>query len=126
MHNTRMANDIITNYLAAQSALMQEKERLEKRLVEITRALNQEASAAAAPAPVAVTPTAAAKPVDGRRKKMSPAARAKIGAAAKARWAIVHAAQGGTAAPAAASAAPKTGRRKMSAAARANMTAEQD
>jgi hypothetical protein len=67
--------------------------------------------------------SAAAAPTDGRRggrRTMSPAARAKIAAAAKARWAKFRAAKGGSAP---APAAKKSGRRQMSPAARAKIAA---
>ncbi|GDY21245.1 hypothetical protein LBMAG56_25910 [Verrucomicrobiota bacterium] len=132
-----MANDLITNYLSAQSALLQEKSRLENRLVEISQALNQTApvAAAAAPAPVVVrrgpgrpkgSGVKAAPPAAPKGKRtMSAAARARIAAAARARWAKVKAAKGeapAAAAPAAA-AAPKKAKRKMSAEGRARIVA---
>lgn len=131
-----MANDIIADYLSAQSALLQEKSRLENRLVEISQALNQTApgapSAVAAPAAVVVrrgpgrpkgsgVKTAAPAAPKGKRS-MSAAARARISAAAKARWAKVKAATGEPAAAAAAP-APKKAKRKMSAEGRARIVA---
>ena len=132
-----MANDIITDYLSAQSALLQEKSRLENRLVEISQALNQTApaaaAAAAAPAPVVVrrgpgrpkgSGVKAAPPAAPKGKRtMSAAARARISAAAKARWAKVKAATGEPAAAAAAAPAPKKAKRKMSAEGRARIVA---
>ena len=145
-----MANDIIANYLAAQSALLQEKSRLEQRLVEITEALNQTAAGASVPAiaklssdliaGAGLTPVvarrgpgrpkgsgvkAAAPAAPKGRRTMSAAARARIAAAARARWAKVKAAKGEApaASVAAAAPAPKKAKRKMSAEGRARIVA---
>ena len=70
-------------------------------------------------------PSAAAKKVDGRGRNMSAAGRARIAAAAKARWAKIRADKSGNAPSKASntSAAPAKGKRTMSPAARAKIAA---
>ena len=105
----------IQNYLKLQTALINEKAKLEARLNDINRVLGVEVSVAAAPT---------AK--RGGRRTFSAATKAKMAAAQKARWAL----RKGTAVitkavavPASTSAPAPKKKRKMSAAGKANIRA---
>ena len=96
--------DILKTFLKARTNLRQEKTQLESRLREINTVLG------GAAAPKAAEPIVeSGKP---KRRRMSAAARARIAAAAKARWAKIKGAE-----------PTKPKRHKMSAAARAKMAA---
>ena len=104
-----MKTDILKQYVSLRSALEREKLQLQARLEEVTRALGANG--------LDLGPAAAATPVQGRgMRTMSAAARARIAAAQRARWARV---KSGTPK----SAAPAKGRRRMSPAARAKLAA---
>src|SRR5436190_1737462 len=95
-------------------------ERIEKLEAELRAVLEGKATSKAAPAAKVVAEAAPAR--RGKRRKMSPEARARIVAAQKARWAKFNAAKGTAPAPKAVAAArPARGgkRRKMSPEARA-------
>ena len=98
--------DILKSYLEARQKLQQEKTQLQSRLREINGVLHG--------VPLSKANEPVARPTKPKGRKMSAAARARIAAAAKARWAKVKAAEPE-------SAKPK--RRKMSAAARAKLAA---
>jgi len=101
----------IQNYLKLQSALINEKARIEARLAAINRVLGGD-----------VVVTAAPTATRGGRRTFSAATKAKMAAAQKARWA---AKKKGTAAAATISpSAPAVKKkRKMSAAGKANIRA---
>lgn len=104
-------NSDLNKYLKLQTALINEKAKLEARLNDINRVLGGD-----------VVVTAAAVATRGGRRTFSAATKAKMAAAQKARWA---AKKGKAAAPAPATVsapAPKK-KRKMSAAGRANIRA---
>jgi hypothetical protein len=100
----------IQNYLKLQTALINEKAKLEARLTAINRVLGGD---------VVVTAAPIAK--QGGRRTFSAATKAKMAAAQKARWAKLK----GNAAPATAtnSAPASKKKRKMSAAGKANIRA---
>ena len=100
-----MSSDI-KKYLALQTALVNEKARIEARLSEISRVLGQSASV------LPSTPV-----LTGGRRKFSEATKAKMRTAQQARWAKI---KGKAAKPA--SAVPKK-KRKLSAAGRAAIVA---
>lgn len=103
----------IQNYLKLQTALINEKAKLEARLSAINKVLGGEVSVAAAP--VATR---------GGKRTFSAATKAKMAAAQKARWAKL---KGKTTIPATATTSPSAPavkkKRKMSAAGKANIRA---
>ena len=137
----------INKYLALQTALLQEKAKLEARLSEISRVLGPEFSVAATPSPATVTTpgkrslseatkakmraahharwaakkgTVVAVPnTEPQKRKISPEAKARMIAGAKKRWANSKAGSAPT--PAAHAALKK--KRKMSAEGKANIRA---
>ncbi len=100
----------IQNYLKLQSALINEKAKLESRLTAINRVLGGD-----------VVVTAAPTAKQGSRRTVSAATKAKMAAAQKARWAKLK----GNAAPTTTSAPAPKQKRKMSAAGRAAIKAAQ-
>lgn len=100
----------IENYLKLQTALINEKAKLEGRLTAINRVLGGDIVVAAAPI---------AK--QGGRRTFSAATKAKMAAAQKARWAKLKGNAGSAAATKSAPAVKK--KRKMSAAGKANIRA---
>ena len=106
----------IQNYLKLQTALINEKAKLEARLNDINRVLGGDASVVAS-APV----TTATR---GGKRTMSEATKAKMRASQQARWAKLKGKSGSSPAPVAVPAptAPKK-KRKMSAAGKANIRA---
>ncbi len=118
-----MANDIIKEFLAAQTALLQEKGRIEQRLAQINRALSQGVPPSVVAAAVGGTKAVVALPAAkgrGGRRTISAAGRARIAAAARARWARTRAGKGGGKAGAV---APKKAKRQLSAEGRAKIIA---
>lgn len=106
----------IQNYLKLQTALINEKARIEARLSAINKVLGGEVSVAAVPAAVVAN--------RGGKRTFSAATKAKMAAAQTARWAKL---KGKTATPATAPASTSTPtpkkKRKMSAAGKANIRA---
>jgi hypothetical protein len=100
-----MKHDLLKQFAALRNSLTEEKSRVESRLAEINAALGGDGGVGEVPTPFA-----------RKTRGMSPAGRARIVAAQKARWAKFHAGKGSKA-------APKAGRRKVSAAGRARMAA---
>ena len=94
----------IKQFVLLRSALQQERARLQARLTEIDRALDQSAPTLAPSAPTATAP----------KKQFSAATIAKMRASQQARWA-----KKGVAVK---TAEPKQGRKKMSAEARARIS----
>ena len=109
-------NADLNQYLKLQTALLNEKSRIEARLSDINRVLGGDVSAAS-PAPVATSKR-------GGARKFSAATKAKMAAAQKARWAKLKGKAVVGAVVAAADPAPKK-KRKMSAAGRAAIKAAQ-
>lgn len=102
-------NADLNKYLKLQTALVNEKAKLEARLAEISKVLGGAVSVAAAPAATR-----------GGKRTFSAATKAKMAAAQKARWAKL---KGKVPAPATVSAPKK--KRKMSAAGKAAIVAAQ-
>lgn len=115
---SRSMQSDIEQFLALRESLLQERVAIEASIKEITNVLAQANPAVVVPAPTPAPAPAAAPATPGRkqRKKLSAASRAKIKAAAIARWAKVK----GTPAVAA-----KKPTRKISAAGRASIAAAQ-
>ena len=107
----RGMNADLNQYLKLQTALLNEKSRIEARLTAINRVLSGDGSA--------VTPAPVAASKRGGRRTFSAATKAKMAAAQKARWAKL---KGKAAVVAAADPAPKR-KRNMSAAGRAAIIA---
>ena len=76
--------DALKQYVSLRQSLLAEKKQLETRLASINSALNGVFKAASAVVDA---------PVKKKKRKLSAAARAKIAAAQKARWAKVKAAK---------------------------------
>ena len=112
----------IQQFLALRESLLQERAALEAQIKEITSILAQPGTAPVSPAlsstPTA-TPTSPATPALKRKWTMSAASRAKMRAAAKARWAK----RKGVGESGVAPAAPKQPTRIMSEATKAKMSA---
>ncbi len=109
----------IQNYLKLQTALLNEKSKLEARLNQISKALGQNDSVAATPSPASPAPATTTTP--GRRT-FSAATKAKMAKSQQARWA----AKKGVApvkAVVKAAPAPKQPGRKLSEATKAKMRA---
>ncbi|TXT46379.1 MAG: Uncharacterized protein FD140_4515 [Limisphaerales bacterium] len=106
----------IQNYLKLQTALVNEKARIEARLSAINKVLGGEVSVAAVPAAAVAT--------RGGKRTFSAATKAKMAAAQKARWAKL---KGKVVTPTTATASPAAPvvkkKRKMSAAGRAAIVA---
>src|SRR3954447_1665226 len=100
-------------------------ERIEKLEADLRAVLDGKQPGEVAPSANVVAKAAPAR--RGKRRKMSPEARARIVAAQKARWAKFNAAKGTAPAPKAAAAArpARAGKRKMSPEARARIVAAQ-
>ena len=110
----------ITKYLALQTALVNEKAKLEARLGEIFKALGRDD---AVPAPAPSAPSSPATTTTPGKRTFSADTKAKMAAAQKARWA---AKKGTVAVKAAVEAAPKAEpkpKRKISPEAKARMIA---
>ena len=113
-------NSDINKFLALQTALVNEKAKLEARLGEISKVLGQDVSVAA-PSPAPASPALATTTTNGKRT-FSAATRAKMAASQKLRWAAKKGkAAGKTTADAAP--APKKAKRTMSEATKAKMRA---
>lgn len=112
--------DILKTYLGARAKLQQEKTTLESRLREIDDVLKSNGMPAAHVSPKSRGRLAAAPGTKGKRR-MSTEARARIAAAARARWAKLKGAKTGAAKAELESGKPK--RRRMSAEVRAKMAA---
>ena len=84
--------DILKTYLDARTKLQQEKNTLESRLRDINKVLQSDSMPAVAITPVRRGRPASAPTIKRRKRRMSPEARARMAAAAKARWAKAKAA----------------------------------
>ena len=105
----------IQKFLALRESLLQERAGIEAQIKEITSVLEQPRTVSVSPVSPS-TPTPPSTPAPKKKWKMSAAARARIGAAAKARWAKIEGTAG---------VAVKQPTRKISAAGRASIAAAQ-
>ena len=88
---TTMQSDI-QQFLALRESLLQEQAAIEAQIKEITSVLAQPGTTPASPAPSSAptpSPTPPATPAPKKKWTMSAASRAKMRAAAKARWATI-------------------------------------
>jgi hypothetical protein len=108
-----MKQDILKQYTALRTSLESERAEIKARLSEIEAALGGEVSAPTARIPASVK----------RRRKMSAAGKARIKAAAKARWAAYRAKKAGRGT--AGTAKPRKQKGQLSAAGRARIIAAQ-
>jgi hypothetical protein len=112
-----MRNDNLEKYVKLRRELSQERDELSRRLATINKALGHLPSEIEGGAEVSLPPVMDAQAtVSTGKRSMSPAARARIAAAQRKRWAAAKGNSGGT--QAAAKNGSSSGKRQMSPAAR--------